>query len=340
MELNIEQEEELKKLAEKIIENNKGILAIDESPSSIERKFKPLNITNTEENRRRYREVLLTAPEEIANYLGGVILNEETFFQCDSQGTMFTERLRKVGISVGVKLDKGLLSISEGKTEEQISIGLEDLKTRCAKYKEGGASFAKWRSVFQINKYLPSTECVYKNCEVLSEYAYICQKNGLVPVVEPEVLFDGTHTLEECKKTSASVISCLMYNLNRKGVYIPGVILKLGFISAGSSAQRESIEELADGTIQAFMWSICPGVPGVVFLSGGHPEDLSVEYLKEVNKKKRECNAPWIISYSFGRALQDSVLKLWNNSDENKEKAQKLLVERARICSSAIINGA
>ncbi|KAI5186027.1 fructose-bisphosphate aldolase, class I [Nematocida homosporus] len=331
----MEDKQELEKIANGLVEGNKGILAIDESPKSMEKKFGSVGIPNTEENRRRYREVLLTAPAGIEQYLGGVILNEETFPQKDSQGKAFVTTLREKGIFVGVKLDKGLLPLGEGMTE-QISTGLDDLSVRCQKYREGGASFAKWRSVFSISKSMPSEECIYKNCDILSEYALICQKNRLVPVVEPEVLFDGTHTGEECEITSASVISCLIYHFNRKGVHIPGLLLKLGFVTSGSKNERLSLEEVASGTIRAFMWSIPPSVPGVVFLSGGHPEDVSVEYLKEVNMKKRAWGSPWVISYSFGRALQDSVLHKWGNKDENKADAQQLLLERARICSQAI----
>ncbi|KAI5159299.1 fructose-bisphosphate aldolase, class I [Nematocida ausubeli] len=327
----------LKKTALRLVENNKGILAIDESPASMEKKFAAVHIENTEENRRRYREVLLTAPVEIQNYLGGVILNEETFFQKDSAGELFTNHMRKAEICIGVKLDKGLLPLNNDNTsQEKLSTGLDDLNERCLRYRKGGASFAKWRSVFTICQDLPTEECIFKNCNILAEYAMICQKNNLVPVVEPEVLFNGEHSAVQCEIVTAAVISCLFYHLNRKGAYIPGIILKVGFVTAGQERQRQTLGDVANGTIRAFMASVPPALPGVVFLSGGHPEDISVEYLKEANRVKRERNAPWAISYSFGRALQDSVLKLWANNDENKEKAQKLLVERARICSEAV----
>ncbi|KAI5189048.1 fructose-bisphosphate aldolase, class I [Nematocida sp. AWRm77] len=327
--------ERLRRTAAQLVENNKGILAIDESPASMERKLLPLSIANTEENRRRYREMLLTPPKEIGKYLGGVILNEETFFQKTESGDSFVEGIRERGVLPGVKLDKGLLPLSSNNAE-QMSTGLEDLGVRCKTYFEGGAAFAKWRSVFNIAKSSPSDECISTNCSILSEYALVCQNNGLVPVVEPEVLFDGTHTIETCKSVSASVISCLFYHLNRKGVYVPGVLLKVGFVTSGSETSRESIQDVACATIDAFMCAVPPSLPGIVFLSGGHPEDISVEYLEEVNKKKREVSAPWTITYSFGRALQDSVLKLWNNKDENKEAAQALLVKRASLCSQAV----
>lgn len=326
---------ELERKAAQLIEKGKGILAIDESPASMEKKFSPLSIPNTEENRRRYREVLIMAPKKISMYLGGVILNEETFFQKNQNGKLFVDSLNESGILVGVKLDKGLLPLCEG-NKEKVSTGLDGLSARCKKYKEKGASFAKWRSVFSICKNMPSEECIYKNCDTLSEYALICQNNGLVPVIEPEVLFNGAHTAEECCTVTASVISCLFYHINRKGVYSPGTILKLGFVTPGSENEREPIEKVAEITIKAFMRSIPPSVPGVVFLSGGHPEDISVEYLKEVNKKRQEQKSPWIISYSFGRALQDSVLKCWANRDEKKEEAQGMLLKRAQVCSNAL----
>lgn len=326
---------QLKRTAQQLVEKNKGILAIDESPQSMEKKFHPLSIENNVENRRRYREVLLTLPSEVSAYLGGVILNEETFFQQTASGESFVAVMAKNGVLPGVKLDKGLLPLSEG-NPEQMSTGLDDLGARCQKYQEGGAAFAKWRSVFHISKSHPSEECIYTNCNILSEYALVCQKNGLVPVVEPEVLFDGTHNIEACKVVTASVISCLFYHLNRKGVYIPGMLLKVGFVTSGSANGRESLQEVADATVEAFLSSIPPSLPGVVFLSGGHPEDVSVQYLEAVNRVKRERQAPWSISYSFGRALQDSALKLWNNDDQQKAAAQELLVQRAALCSQAV----
>jgi len=326
---------QLEEVARKLIEQNKGILAIDESPTSMEKKFKQVGIQNTEENRRRYREMLLTTPKDLSKYIGGVILNEETFHQFSSADKSFVEIIRENKILPGVKLDKGLLPLREG-SDEKLSTGLEDLGERCKEYRNKGAMFAKWRSVFSIENNLPTEECIYKNCDILSEYAHVCQSNGVVPVVEPEVLFDGSYGLRECQIVTSSVISCLFYHLNRKGVHIPGTLLKVGFITSGSKNTRESLEEVAKATIETFMSSVPPGLPGVVFLSGGHPEDRSVEYLKEVNRTKKQMGAPWSISYSFGRALQDSALALWNNEDAKKEEAQKHLINRALLCSRAV----
>jgi len=327
--------DELSTVANKLVHDSKGILAIDESPKSMEKKFAKVGIQNTEENRRRYREMLLTCPHEIAEYLSGVILNEETFLQCTDSGIPFVDIVKASGILPGVKLDKGLLPLNS-EAKEKMSTGLDDLSTRCKQYKDGGAAFAKWRSVFTIQKGMPTEECIYKNCSILSEYALVCQKNGLVPVVEPEVLLDGAHNHEECKVVTASVISCLFYHLNRKGVHIAGMLLKVGFVTPGSGTQQQSLDVVANATIDAFMSSVPPRVPGIVFLSGGHAEDVSVEYLKHANSVKREQNAPWRMSYSFGRALQDSALKLWNNEDTKKTQAQQLLIHRARMCSYAI----
>ncbi|KAI5179786.1 fructose-bisphosphate aldolase, class I [Nematocida sp. AWRm80] len=329
--------EELRRIAEKLVENNRGILAIDETPKSIERKFSAVGIENTEENRRRYRELLITPPLEISKYLGGVILNEETFFQKGSDGTSFIDSLNQRQILPGIKLDKGLLALKNSE-QEKVSTGLGDLSERCKRYKTGGATFAKWRSVFTISADLPSEECIYENCNTLSEYALICQRNGLVPVIEPEILFTGCYESEKSEVVTASVISCLFYHLNRKGVFIPGILLKLGFVTAGSENPRQSLDEVACGTIESFMRSIPPAVPGVVFLSGGHPEDVSVDYLKAVNKMRIKRKAPWIISFSFGRALQDSVLRHWNNEDSKKKEAQEKLLERASLCSQALRN--
>lgn len=343
MRLGHEAKKELESIALALVADHKGILAIDESPESMDRKFAPLKIDNTPENRRRYREMLLTPPKEAGNYLSGVILNEETLAQTDSSGAPLIDSARKNGILVGVKLDKGLLPLREDGDREKISTGLEDLRARCRKYKEKGASFAKWRSVFSICNDLPSECCISKNCEILSEYAVICQQNGLVPVVEPEVLFDGGHGITESAITTASVISCLFYHLNRKRAHVPGLILKVGFVTPGSASgagkqgqESQSVEEVADQTVRAFLSSVPPHVPGIVFLSGGHPEDVSVEYLKKVNSVSRKYPAPWKLSYSFGRALQDSVLKTWQNSDKKKEEAQNHLLARARICTEAV----
>lgn len=331
--LTLENKKELSEVASLLVIDGRGILAIDESPKSIQKKFDAVGIENTEENRRRYREMLLTAPKEIGKYLGGVILNEETFGQKTSEGTSFIEVIREAGIIPGVKLDKGLSKFMD----EQVSIGLEDLDERCQRYKQIGAGFAKWRSVFTIGEKQPTEECIYKNCAVLSEYAMVCQRNGLVPVVEPEVLFTGAHHSEECARVTSSVISCLFYHLNRSGVFPEGMLLKTGFVTPGSEGKKNTISEVAHDTIAAFRRSVPPAVPGIVFLSGGHPEEVSVEYLKNVNTIG--ADTPWILSFSFGRALQDSVLALWRNSDEKKEEAQKHLVKRARICSEATNRG-
>ncbi|KAH9385908.1 fructose-bisphosphate aldolase, class I [Nematocida major] len=323
----------LKEAADKLVEGNKGILAIDESPSSMEKKFAPLGISNTEENRRRYRELLLTPPREISSCLSGVILNEETFQQKDKTGKLFVQHILDRGICAGVKLDKGLLPLNDS---EKTSTGLSDLAERCVKYKNLGASFAKWRSVFTIQSGLPTEECIFKNCEILSEYALVCQNNGLVPVIEPEVLFSGSYSAETCEVVTSSVISCLFYHVNRKAVYVPGLIIKTGFVTAGSEGQQQGIAEVACGTLRALMDSVPPSVPGIVFLSGGHPEDVSVEYLKEASRVRKEKKAPWKISYSFGRALQDSVLAEWKNEDEMQESAQAMLLKRAKLCSDAV----
>ncbi|OAG29067.1 fructose-bisphosphate aldolase, class I [Nematocida displodere] len=336
LQLKEEEKRVLEGNACQLVREGKGILAIDESPKSIVKKFAPLSIENTEENRRRYRELLLTAPKEISQYLGGVILNEETFFQKASDGRSLVSVARESGVLVGIKLDKGLNPLSETNPNEQVSIGLEGLSERCMEYQRQGASFAKWRSVFTIEKGRPSEECIYQNCKVLSEYALICQQNGLVPVVEPEVLFEGSHTAEECEIVTASVISCLFYHLNRKGVLISGMLLKLGFVSPGPKNGSIEIKRLANDTILAFRNSIPPSIPGIVFLSGGHAEDTSIAYLREVNRVGREKKVPWTISYSFGRALQDSVLQMWNNTDGQSQTAQSHLIKRARLCSEAV----
>ncbi|KAF7682768.1 Fructose-bisphosphate aldolase [Astathelohania contejeani] len=308
--------------ARSLVEDGKGILAADESPRSIEKRLETNGIKNTKENRRAFRELLITTPE-ISKMIGGVILHDETFDQRNDVGDLLVDLLVEKGIAPGIKLDLGLEDLND---KEKISIGLDDLEERCALPKYKNAKFAKWRSIFRITENTPTEDTIEKNCEVLAKYAFICQKHGLVPIVEPEILWDGRYGMREAYIQSNVILSCLMYHLNRAGVYIPGVVVKTGFVSTGKEMKtKDDIKEISAMTFSSLIASIPCGIGGVVFLSGGHSPEDSTEYLNNINKEKGKRT--WKISFSFGRALTDPVLAVWKGDERNKIQAQEKFKE-------------
>merc|ERR1712080_169291 len=285
-----------------LVENNKGIYAADESPSSLDKKFKSYKIDNTYQNRLDLRKSLFKT-SKINNMISGVILHEETFTQKDDNGKLIVEFLLEQGIQLGIKLDKGLRELEE----EKISIGIEDLEKRIQSDIFKKATFAKWRSLFYISDELPSQKAIDENIEILSQYAKICQKYDKVPIVEPEIPWKGSYTIEKNAKIAKLIISRLFAKLNEYDVYIPGVLLKVGFITNGIDDPMSSPSDVSLHTLQTLLSSVPSGVRGVVFLSGGHPPEEAFEYLQKVNKEKG--NRTFSLSYSYGRALSNDSLE-------------------------------
>ncbi|CAD24894.1 FRUCTOSE-BISPHOSPHATE ALDOLASE B [Encephalitozoon cuniculi GB-M1] len=317
--------------AKKILENGKGILAADETPKTLGRRFEKLGITNTEENRRKFREILFST-KGIERYIGGVILNQETFEQTSGSGVPLTELLKKKGIEIGIKLDKGLIDYKE---KEKISVGLEDLDLRCKSSAFKDATFAKWRSLFYFYDGIPSEDCINENCSILAKYAIICQKNGLVPIVEPEVFLEGDYSMKRSYEVTRQILSTLMKYLNYELVYIPGVLIKASYVTSGQlSNEKYTPKKVATFTLRALLSTIPCGIPGIVFLSGGHGSEDAIGFLNAINME-RGCRT-WSLSFSFARALTDGVLETWRGDDSNIEEAQKILLETSfKACRGA-----
>jgi fructose-bisphosphate aldolase class I len=322
------QEEDLKKIAEAIVAPGKGILAADESTGTIGKRFASINLDNSEENRRLYRQLLFSIGKAGAEHISGVILYDETFRQKDDQGTLFPKLLEQYGIIPGIKVDKGVVPLS-GTLGEGTTQGLDDLGARCAQYRAGGCRFAKWRCVLNIGPHIPSHLSMLENANVLARYASICQANGLVPIVEPEVLQDGDHDLERCQKVTEQTLAYVYKALADHHVYLEGTLLKPNMVTPGQScAKKVSPQDIARATVTALQRSVPPAVPGIVFLSGGQSEvDASIN-LNAINQYKGK--KPWALSFSYGRALQASVLKAWQGKSENVKTAQKVFYTRAK----------
>ncbi len=312
----------------------RGILAADESVGTCTKRFEKLGIDPSEENRRAYREMLFTAPH-LEKYVSGVILFDETLRQSTAAGVPFAKLLADKGIVPGIKVDKGVqpLPFSSNETYTQ---GLDDLPARLQDYKKLGARFAKWRGVLSITDNYPSPTCIAANAEGLANYAAICQANGIVPIVEPELLMDGTHTLERSliatEKTLHKVFSCLY----RHGVMLEYMILKPSMVISGNECQvPASVSEVAEATLQVLRRTVPAAVPSVNFLSGGQSDDLAVAHLEAMNQSS--LLKPWNLSFSYGRALQAPALKAWAGKAAHVKDAQKLLIERAEANSKASI---
>ncbi|KAG0439935.1 Fructose-bisphosphate aldolase [Dictyocoela muelleri] len=315
-------------IASDLVEDGKGILAADESPSSLETRFHLSNIENTEDNRRIYRESIFKA---IKNHISGVILHDETFDMKTDDGMLLPDILKNKSIHIGIKLDKGLTDFNEN---EKLSIGLEDLDVRIKKEKYKCASFAKWRSVFHISENTPTKECIAENSRVLAEYAVIAQKNGLVPIVEPEIVRDGEYKIETCLKVTKRILSNVIYELNQHDVFLPGVLIKASFVTAGVSEKNDSLD-VAENTIEALRSTIPCAIPGIVFLSGGHSSEHSFQYLNQLHK----CvlHHTWKLTFSFGRALTDPFLKIWKGDEKNLNRAVEILNETIDSCGKACV---
>jgi fructose-bisphosphate aldolase class I len=328
MESKLKFKEELIKTANRIVRPGYGILAADESTGTIANRFQKFQIESTADNRRIYRELLFTS-EGLENYISGVILFEETVDTLSKNGKPLPQILIEKGIIPGIKLDKGTAVIG-GTDSETFTKGLDDLAERSKKFYEKGCRFAKWRSVLKIGKGLPSELAIAENAHTLARYASICQDNGLVPIVEPEVLADGAHTIEECAEACERVFAAVMKALIDQKVLLEGILLKPNMITPGTeSHEKKTAQEIAWFTVRTLSRTITPAVPGIVFLSGGQSEEEASLNLSAINALQG-IHKPWSLSFSFGRALQQSCLKAWAGKDENIKKGQDELLRLAK----------
>jgi len=331
--LPVEKQEELRNIANAIVAPGKGILAADESTATIGKRFDSIGVENTEENRRKYRQLLFTSDADALKHISGVILFEETLGQKDDKGILFPDLLKSKGVIPGIKVDKGLVTL-QGTEDESTTQGLDDLAQRAAKYKAAGCQFAKWRCVLKIGKNTPSPLSILENANVLARYATICQTNGLVPIVEPEILPDGDHDLERGQKVTEKVLAAVYKALSDHNVYLEGTLLKPNMVTAGQSCTvKYTPQDIARATVTALQRNVPPAMPGVTFLSGGQSEEEASVNLDAINKY--QAKKPWALTFSYGRALQASVLKAWAGKDDNVKAGQDELKKRAKANGEA-----
>ena len=322
---------ELHETAKALVAEGKGILAADESTSTIKRRFDSIGLESTEESRRAYRDMLFTTPG-VEDYISGVILFDETIRQSASDGTPFPQLLASKGVIPGIKVDLGAkpLALAEGET---ITEGLDGLRERLDEYRNLGARFAKWRGVYSITDTLPSDDCIWTNAHALARYAALCQEAGIVPIVEPEVLQDGTHTLAESSKATGRVLQAVYTELHDQRVDYPGTLLKPNMVLSGYDASdRAGIQEVAEATLECFYKHVPAAVPGIVFLSGGQTDEDATAHLNAMNALGPH---PWELSFSYGRALQAPALKAWEGKPENVEAARRAYYHRAKMNGAA-----
>ncbi|MDQ4095695.1 MAG: fructose-bisphosphate aldolase class I [Actinomycetota bacterium] len=322
---------DLKSTAKALVAENKGILAADESFPTIEKRFKSINIESTEENRRAYRDMLFGTPG-LEEYVSGVILFDETIRQQNSEGIDFARALSDRGIIPGIKVDKGAknLALFPG---EKITEGLDGLRDRCNEYVSLGARFTKWRAVITIGDGIPTDFCFHANGHALARYAALSQEAGLVPIVEPEVLMDGDHSLERCYEVTARTLQALFQQLELHRVELSGTLLKTNMVLSGKSAQeRAGVEEVARQTVACLTETVPSEIPGIVFLSGGQTDQQATAHLDAMNKIGSH---PWELSFSYGRALQAPALEAWRGDPANVEAGRKALYHRAKLNGAA-----
>ena len=319
--------------ANKMMMRPKGILAMDESSPTIAKRLASINVDNNEDNRRRYRELIVTAPN-LSDYISGAILFEETFDQKMNDGTLFRDYLTSIGILPGIKVDKGAKDLS-CHPDEKITEGLDGLRDRLAAYYENGAKFCKWRAVITIGNNIPSNACIESNMNALARYASLCQENNLVPIVEPEVLINGTHSIDECDKVTRKSLSSLFSHLKMFNVYLPGTVLKPSMVISGQeNDSRATCEEVASKTIACLKDFVPNDTAGIAFLSGGQT-DLEAE--SHLNIMNQSSDLPWRVTFSYARAIQAAALAAWQGKDENLESSQSILIERAQRCSNSSV---
>ena len=323
--------DELKQTIKDMIAFGKGILAADESVNTATKRLASINVESTEETRRQYRNVMLTAPG-IEKYICGVIMFEETLYQKTDSKVLFPKHLKDVGVLPGIKVDEGLADFND--KGEQYTKGLDGLGDRLEKYKKSGCRFTKWRAVYKISENTPSRELIEKNAEDLAKYAKICQQHGLVPVVEPEVLIDGTHSVQKCHEVTEIVLKTVFEALKKEDVALEFMILKPSMVISGKQAEnRAGVDEVAKKTIEVLKKTVPEEVPSINFLSGGQGPEEATAHLNRMHTLG--IKLPWYVSFSYARALQEPALKAWHGRDENLEKAQRAFLKRAKLNSFA-----
>jgi fructose-bisphosphate aldolase class I len=324
---------ELHAVAHKMVEKGKGILAADESTPTCTKRFEGIGTESTAESRNIYRNMLFTA-EKIEKYISGVILFDETFHQKElSTGLTFPEYLTSKDILPGIKVDQGLEDFG---SNEKITKGLDGLSERLGKYYALGARFAKWRAVITIGNNIPSDDCIMKNAKILAKYAQKCQQANLVPIVEPEVLMDGAHTVDESFDVTSRALNATFDQLVEHNVNLQGIVLKPNMILSGyECSYQANIEEVAEKTMNCLSANVPIEVPGIAFLSGGQPDEHATLHLNEMNK----YDSDWNLTFSYGRALQQTALKAWSGKPENLKLAQEAFIEKAKANSLASVAG-
>lgn len=326
-------QESLQEIAVKLVVDGKGILAADESTTTIGKRFDKIGVENTEDNRRAYRELLFTAPE-MEKYISGVIMYDETIRQSAQTGLSFVETLNEKGVIPGIKVDLGVQNM-EDSMGEKITTGLDGLDERLKEYYSLGTRFAKWRAVFSIGEGLPTEKCIQLNAEILAKYAKLCQENNIVPMVEPEVLMDGKHTIDQCRIATEKVLTVVFVELKKIKVELNGILLKPNMVIYSLEGVKTDAGQVAKQTVECLNTVVPHEVPGIVFLSGGQSEEEACENLDMINKMAK--NEPWKLSFSYGRALQSSALQTWGGKEENIVKAQQVFLSRAEAASLAAL---
>jgi fructose-bisphosphate aldolase class I len=322
---------DLHDIARALVADGKGILAADESEGTIKKRFDSIGVESTEDNRRAYRDLLFTTPGA-EEYISGVILFDETIRQNALDGTPFPKLLESKGVIPGIKVDKGAkpLPLAEGET---VTEGLDGLRERLEEYYGLGARFAKWRATYSITDELPSEDCIWTNAHALARYAALCQEAGIVPIVEPEVLQDGTHTIERSYHVACRVLGALYTELYDQRVDVEGTLLKPNMVLSGYQASnRAGADEVAEWTLKCFYKHVPAAVPGVVFLSGGQSDEDATAHLNAMNARGPH---PWQLSFSYGRALQSPALKAWAGKPDQVEAGQRAYYHRAKLNSAA-----
>ena len=324
----------LQETARALVADGKGILAADESTGTIKNRFDSIQAESTEANRRDYRTLLFTAPG-VGDHISGVILFDETIRQSAADGTPLVNILQDAGVIPGIKVDMGAKPLA-GHPDETVTEGLDGLRERLEEYAGLGARFAKWRAVYRIGEAIPSPACISANAHALARYAALSQEAGLVPIVEPEVLMDGDHDIDDCDIVTDEALRAVFNELAVQEVMLEGMLLKPNMVISGSDcAEQAGVEEVAARTVQCLLRSVPAAMPGVVFLSGGQSDEVATLHLNAMNKIP--VVKPWKLSFSYGRALQAAPLKAWGGKAENAAAAQAALIERAQANGAATL---
>lgn len=331
--MNVQQ---LRETAQALVADGKGLLAADESTGTIKKRFDQISVESTESTRRDYRHMLFSTPG-VASFISGVILFDETIRQEGPDGSPLVARIQKEGMIPGIKVDKGAKPLAPHGSEK-VTEGLDGLRERFKEYYDLGARFAKWRGVYSIGGVAPSRACIRANAHALARYAALAQEADIVPVVEPEVLMDGDHDIAACRAVTEAVLREVFAELAEQDVVLEGILLKPNMVISGKDCPKQaSPEDVARETVGSFKRVVPAAVPGIVFLSGGQSDEQATVNLDAINKLKAAEGAPWALSFSYGRALQQAALKTWAGNNDNVDNARKAFYERAKATSAAAL---